>query len=291
MPNWITNIVTPTNKDDWGKLKELLLNDEGAVDFNKVFPVNDDLHITAGCYEYINPNGYVSSFSQITLDKQEERITPILSVIYNDTISQEDFVQCFVETQLKDMKKVFKEVYSIHDVATKNGLENILNIVKGYFNLRRYGYVNWYEVQNTKWGTKWNACESRIDEGTMQIEFETAWSCPFPILAEISKSVPLTVAFADAFADEDIGSNCGLLTINDGECMEYASSHNENSEVEGLALALLIKGYDVESYFEDYTDEEIQEYFICRNQEELINDILQEQSEIQKVADSLGIRI
>lgn len=283
MPNWITNIVTPTNKDDWGKLKELLVNDEGEVDFNKVFPINSDLQIVAGSYEYINPNGRISNI----LDKQEERITPILSVIYNDTISQEDYVQCFVETQLKDMKKVFKEVYSIHDVATKNGLENILNIVKGYFNLRRYGYVNWYEACKSLWGTKWNACESHIDESKMQIEFETAWSCPFPILREISKSVPLTVAFAD----EDIGSNCGLVTIKNEECFEYASSHNENSEVEGLALALLIKGYDVESYLEDYTDEEIQEYFSYSSRDEMVSDVLQEQSEIRKVMSDLEVLI
>ena len=286
MPNWITNIVTPTNKDDWGKLKELLVNDEGEVDFNKVFPINSDLQIVAGSYEYINPNGYVSSFSQqVTLDKQEERITPILSVIYNDTISQEDYVQCFVETQLKDMKKVFKEVYSIHDVATKNGLENILNIVKGYFNLRRYGYVNWYEACNSLWGTKWNACDSHIDENKMQIEFETAWSCPFRVLGEINKSVPLTVAFAD----EDIGSNCGLITIKDEECSEYASSRN--SKVEGLALALLVKGDDVESYLEDYTDEEIQESFSYSSRDEMVSDVLQEQSEIRKVMSDLEVSV
>lgn len=287
MPNWITNIVTPTNKGDWGKLKELLVNDVGAVDFNKVFPVNSDLQIVAGSYEYINPNGYVSSFSQNTLDKQEERITPVLSVIYNDTISQEDYVLCFYETQLKDMKKVFKEVYSIHDVATKNGIENILNIVKGYFNLRRYGYVNCYEAQNTKWGTKWNACESHIDENTMQIEFDTAYSCPFPILGEISKSVPLTVAFADS----DIGSNCGLITIENEECMEYASSHNENSKVEGVALALLIKGYDIESYLKYYTDEEIQESFSYSSRDEMVSDVLQKQSEICKVMSDLEVLI
>lgn len=82
-------------------------------------------------------------------------------------------------------------------------------------NIQQYGYPTWYEWCNANWGTKWNASETYWNSDNI-VTFETAWSCPFPIFERLSEMFP-DVQFEVAFADEDIGSNCGILLYNDSE--------------------------------------------------------------------------
>lgn len=45
----------------------------------------------------------------------------------------------------------------------------------------KYGFVSWYEWNIAHWGTKWDLCEphiQRIDDNTVVITCETAWSPP-----------------------------------------------------------------------------------------------------------------
>ena len=65
------------------------------------------------------------------------------------------------------------------------------------------------------WGTKWNASETYWNSDNI-VTFETAWSCPVPIFERLSEMFP-DVQFEVAFADEDIGCNCGILLYNDSE--------------------------------------------------------------------------
>jgi hypothetical protein len=49
-------------------------------------------------------------------------------------------------------------------------------------NLEKYGFTTWYEFCNAQWGTKWDLCDvvvNRIDDNTINIAFDTAWSPPF----------------------------------------------------------------------------------------------------------------
>jgi hypothetical protein len=66
---------------------------------------------------------------------------------------------------------------------------------------------NWYQWSCSHWGTKWNAYDMVVD--TDGIRFETAWSCPEPIVRKLAEMLP-GVEWQWAYADEDIGSNCGL---------------------------------------------------------------------------------
>ena len=90
---------------------------------------------------------------------------------------------------------------------------------------------------------------------------------PFPIIAKIAKQIPLKVAFAD----EDLGSNYGILEINtNGEVTEYLL--NDGS----IGHSIAIQGNDeeyIDEYFSEdcYTDEEIKEYFNTNSREELID--------------------
>src|SRR5262245_27088056 len=52
------------------------------------------------------------------------------------------------------------------------------------------GAIDWYEWSIEHWGTKWNAYETRTDEDDTIVEFETAWSHPFPVLDALSAAFP-----------------------------------------------------------------------------------------------------
>lgn len=93
----------------------------------------------------------------------------------------------------------------------------------GYEERQQYGRNNWYDWSVDHWGTKWNAYdiywvnddEYRPGDTTYAISFDTAWAAPDPIYKAIAKQFP-TLSGEAKFADEDMGSNCGIWYINDG---------------------------------------------------------------------------
>lgn len=47
--------------------------------------------------------------------------------------------------------------------------------------IAKYGFKSWYDWNIKHWGTKWDLCEvdlNRLDENTIQISCQTAWSPP-----------------------------------------------------------------------------------------------------------------
>ena len=63
------------------------------------------------------------------------------------------------------------------------------------------------------WGTK---CEAfSIEQKDNQIEFETAWNTPLPIWHKIAEMFP-TLSIKILYADENYGTNCGVIKIRKG---------------------------------------------------------------------------
>tara|TARA_S200000501_G_scaffold373771_1_gene421727 strand:- start:2164 stop:2799 length:636 start_codon:yes stop_codon:yes gene_type:complete len=87
----------------------------------------------------------------------------------------------------------------------------------------KYGSDNWYDWSCQNWGTKWNT-NSPEWETENYIEFDTAWATPEPIWRALAEQHP-NVMFTIQYADEDIGSNCGELTLHVAkdidDCYEY----------------------------------------------------------------------
>lgn len=72
-------------------------------------------------------------------------------------------------------------------------------------------WFNWYEWHCTYWGTKWGAydCYTKIGKSYIKFIFSTAWNVAQPIIERLSLlGFPLEVKYAD----EDWGSNCGVIT-------------------------------------------------------------------------------
>lgn len=105
----------------------------------------------------------------------------------------------------------YPEQYSILDKvrneAEKNGTK-WSDLPKDGFN------QGGYEWCRDHWGTKWDAYDIGFDYDS--VYFQTAWSTPLPIWAELSKRFP-DLRLEVEYADEDIGSNCGRLAYMNGK--------------------------------------------------------------------------
>lgn len=114
-----------------------------------------------------------------------------------------------------------------------SGDEQIELLKKQAMNEEKYGYPTWYEFALENWGTKWNAYDVIVDEDFIQ--FDTAWATPEPIIAKLSEMLP-RATITVAFADEDIGYNCGIYTYCNGKLIE-SSDMSVMAINEGTALS------------------------------------------------------
>lgn len=256
MPNWVRNRVIAK---DYAELKKHLVDENGYVDFSLAIPKSKDLDITCGSYSYeIKSKYFHNEAAQKKLDKQQSEVGSYLDKIYNGRISQKKFVEAVLED-----KELVRRIKSYKDWSTRKRKdkwamseadlnEALDTYIKGFFNLKRYGYKDWYDWSIANWGTKWNATTISVDDDTEAIEFDTAWSMPEPVFKAIAKHTPLRVLYAD----EDLGNNCGMEDY-------YV---NENGEVEiGVVLegspelACDCWGYGCVDVYDNETGEQVEE--------------------------------
>ena len=90
-------------------------------------------------------------------------------------------------------------------------------------------WFDWYTWRNKYWGTKWGAydCYSIIGKSYITFVFSTAWSMPYPIIERLCL---LGYEFELKYADEDYGSNCGILSYKSNSITsEMELYHNDES--------------------------------------------------------------
>ena len=106
----------------------------------------------------------------------------------------------------------------------------------------------WYDWCRENWGTKWDVNET-YEDGDGYIWFDTAWSTPHEIICELSIRYPELI-FEVTFADEDLGSNCGMYQFQNADEIEFTSY--------GIEEACDIWDYDISEYApEIYRDRQI----------------------------------
>lgn len=115
------------------------------------------------------------------------------------------------------------------------------------------GARNWYDWSIANWGTKWNAYQ-QSRQGENAISFQTAWSPPLPVLAALAALFPQT-RFVLEYADEDIGSNSGIVVFESGELHSGTSLAHEAAAKLWFELNELDprdRGYDPDTF--EYVD-------------------------------------
>jgi len=97
----------------------------------------------------------------------------------------------------------------------------------------------WYDWSLENWGTKWDVSETFEDENGY-ICFDTAWSTPVELFNFLSERYT-DLTFEISYADEDLGNNCGIYTIQNGMELDFVSY--------GIEEACRIWGYNYEDMF------------------------------------------
>ena len=87
----------------------------------------------------------------------------------------------------------------------------------------KYGADNWYDWSINNWGTKWNACDTEVEQrdGTLIYRFDTAWDAPRNIaeaLLRMQKTILQDINISWECIHED--GNEEEVLIRDGDVYE-----------------------------------------------------------------------
>lgn len=92
-----------------------------------------------------------------------------------------------------------------------------------------YGPDNcWYHWSLKHWGTKWNACDSCIDDDE-RMEFLTAWNGVPALMGILSQKFPDS-EFVYRYADEDFGHNNGYYRFKNGSVIENRNTKDNSAD-------------------------------------------------------------
>ena len=109
----------------------------------------------------------------------------------------------------------------------------------GFEEREKYGKNNWYDWSCDHWGTKWNAYDCEFHDNV--VEFSTAWAAPDPIYCALGKKFPKH-KFEIRFADEDLGCNCGEISVEGDEISFTSMDCRDVDETEALRFACEVWG-------------------------------------------------
>lgn len=129
----------------------------------------------------------------------------------------------------------------------------------GYANGEKQGETeyNWYNFNNSKWGTKWDIAVRDEDEysdtsleeehpTTLRYRFNTAWSPPLPVIEELSLQYPkleITLEY-----EEEQGWGGEILWTEEGSS--------------------IVREYDIPNSHKDYVDRDEVDNCICQRDED-----------------------
>lgn len=259
MPNWVINeMIVEGKADSVNKLFAYIKPDENdekyeaddVIDFNKIKPMPKSLDITEGSITTQALAAVLTAINPITKDFGEEKVTgdkfvEIMNAV-RKTVSEYEYqkIERYYVTAAEIDKKLISE--------GRKYLDNILT----------YGATTWYGWRLDNWGTKWEASgQERVNENT--IRFQTAWSTPAPLIKTLSELFP-DVKITMNYADEDIGSNTGVITAKNGKVSETAFDTRSKE-----AMDMVVKLWDINLKERGYVyDKKQGKYIYAGNEDE-----------------------
>ena len=179
MPNYVQNRVTAPRV----VLAAMAKNDEIAA-LEAVVPYPDGLFMG-------NADGGISTLAEDCAEKA-----------FNEPLSDNPLIRALEASN--------KTKWSAADL-TDDGFEDFLAMCRSK---KATGFYHVIDFCTKEWGTKWGALRPGMDGDTLT--FETAWSTPRPIWMTLSATHP-GAEIVVQYADEDLGSNCGTITLRGGQ--------------------------------------------------------------------------
>lgn len=254
MPNHITNIITinGVSKKRVTEILAAIRSDEDGIrrnslDFNKLIPMPPELDVECG------------SRSDKALKLYQEFLaeSKILSMMNLTNSMPESAYQKAVSELVKKYERL-----SGNDPDLFKFGEQL------YGNIQKYGAASWYDWSVQNWGSKWNSYgydSPAFHNADNDIEFLTAWSRVDPIMERLSQMFP-DAEFFYQWADEDIGSNVGQQTWQNGEITdEFIPDHLSAGAYE---LAADIMGIDLAEYGLQYSEEDESYHYVDSDMDE-----------------------
>lgn len=210
MPNWVQNEITLYGEEkDIQKVLELVKSDQLEFDFNKIIPMPKELEIDSSSRNEEGIICYLSNKLTIPFEQLDKKYLKYVTNMFDS-----NWASTLYHERLPDRKEDFDQLYELGKICCEN--------------IRKYGYMDWYQWCINNWGTKWNACEVFVDDNC--ISFQTAWSVPDPILEAFAYICDEhNVTFEGKYADEDTGCNTGYISSDNG-ITEYENCSNEAYE-------------------------------------------------------------
>ena len=191
MANYVRNILYPEGIGI-SKFFRTVKGNNQAMDFNKIIPMPPSLMIESG------------SLSSLSLRAE---------IYARDGIVSDDLQNCF-EINRKEGESI---PAFLQRMEKEKRIDPSLG-KKAYENKKKYGHADWYSWSIDRWGTKWNAMDSKREEN--RLIFDTAWSAPEPVMIRLAAMFP-EIRITHIWADEDAGSNCGKTIYRGGKLDEF----------------------------------------------------------------------
>lgn len=213
MPNWTYNeIKINSDKNTIASIKDFVKSNDREFDFNKIVPMPASLNVESGSRTDTAIMVFLSDKLTTKPDKKKDKWKLAYEVLHN--FFSKDWVKELYDRLSKEPPKDIDKLY-------EEGKQYVNNY-------KAYGAVTWYEWCNANWGTKWNACEVTMDEPSNEevtYFFDTAWCCPYPVIAELSRLYP-NVKIEHTFRNEDGYENIYTDTYLNGVLI------NEQTEID-----------------------------------------------------------
>lgn len=160
MPNWCSNRFQCWGDDITSFTEKFKKDDKGDIEFsfNAHHPMPESLHIKS--------SSKVDTGIAI-INYRNGNDSELNKIMDYEWVKREK-INSFDELIASLLKEESEEEYT---KEARIALDNI----------KKYGYKDWYDWSVANWSTKWDACESDIEEFSnefLAINFETAWAPP-----------------------------------------------------------------------------------------------------------------
>lgn len=245
MPNWVCNHLTIYGENAVEVLRSYLTENEENecgydLDFNKLIPMPEDLDIVCGSITTNCAKLYVNAM-----------LEDCDAYIKYAGLFAKAFERDFILTEA-EQEQLMQDALRYKDYPDKNLL--FLNKAEVYAygkraldNYAKYGATDWYDWRCENWGSKWNACDTQInDPEKADIYFNTAWSAVPYIIAKIAELHP-ECKIEYEYAEEDTGVNTGYINFENGEVA--GNEHYKDFSKEAYEMFFSLWGQEDEFKF------------------------------------------
>lgn len=242
MPNHVTNRIEFSGKqENINKIFELI-DGEDVFDFDKIIPMPETLNLVSGGDDNASIQYAISKMDEMEALRTQAALMlkPVsyYKSYYNKVFGMRRFTEDELTKRAKEFETKLKTTTKFDGVNYGAlGIKSFEDLGKMYiYNITNYGHDSWYDWRCENWGTKWGAYD--VSSNGNEITFDTAWSCPLPILNELAKiCIAHNVTFEGKWADEDSGYNVGVFGI-DEDGFYYQRATDKSNEAYEIYIEL-----------------------------------------------------